>query len=107
MTNTPEIPVRGQIRLGQFLKLAGLAEDGAQARELVQSGYVRFNGATEVRRCRRLSPGDLDEVDAHWGSATPSSAPPTRERPPQRPMTPPAPTTALMWLKNAFVCATR
>ncbi len=67
MTNTPEIPVRGQIRLGQFLKLAGLAEDGAQARELVQSGDVRVNGATEVRRGRRLSPGDLVEVDALWG----------------------------------------
>ena len=67
MTNTPEIPVRGQIRLGQFLKLAALAEDGAQARGLVQGGDVRVNGATEVRRGRRLSPGDLVEVDAPWG----------------------------------------
>ena len=64
MTNTPEIPVRGQIRLGQFLKLASLAEDGAQARELVQGGDVRVNGATEVRRGRRLSPGDLVEAAA-------------------------------------------
>ena len=70
MTNTPEIPVRGQIRLGQFLKLASLAEDGAQARELVQGGDVRVNGATEVRRGRRLSPGDLVEVDAPWGKAS-------------------------------------
>ncbi|EJF39579.1 S4 domain protein [Schaalia georgiae F0490] len=68
MTNTPEIPVRGQIRLGQFLKLASLAEDGAQARGLVQGGDVRVNGATEVRRGRRLSPGDLVEVDAPWGA---------------------------------------
>lgn len=68
MTDTPEIPVRGQIRLGQFLKLASLAEDGAQARELVQGGDVRVNGATEVRRGRRLSPGDLVEVDAPWGA---------------------------------------
>ena len=67
MTDTPEIPVRGQIRLGQFLKLAALAEDGAQARGLVQGGDVRVNGATEVRRGRRLSPGDLVEVDARWG----------------------------------------
>lgn len=67
MTDTPEIPVRGQIRLGQFLKLAALAEDGAQARGLVQGGDVRVNGATEVRRGRRLSPGDLVEVDAPWG----------------------------------------
>ena len=69
MTDTPEIPVRGQIRLGQFLKLAALAEDGAQARGLVQGGDVRVNGATEVRRGRRLSPGDLVEVDAPWGKA--------------------------------------
>ena len=69
MTDTPEIPVRGQIRLGQFLKLAALAEDGAQARGLVQGGDVRVNGATEVRRGRRLSPGDLVEVDAPWGRA--------------------------------------
>lgn len=68
MTNTPEIPVRGQIRLGQFLKLASLAEDGAQARGLVQGGDVRVNGATEVRRGRRLSPGDLVEVNAPWGA---------------------------------------
>lgn len=68
MTNTPEIPVRGQIRLGQFLKLASLAEDGAQARGLVQGGDVRVNGATEVRRGRRLSPGDLVEVDVPWGA---------------------------------------
>ena len=67
MTDTPEIPVRGQIRLGQFLKLAALAEDGAQARGLVQGGDVRVNGATEVRRGRRLSPGDLVEVDAPGG----------------------------------------
>ena len=67
MTDTPEIPVRGQIRLGQFLKLAALAEDGAQARGLVQGGDVRVNGATEVRRGLRLSPGDLVEVDAPWG----------------------------------------
>ena len=32
----PTIPVRGEIKLGQFVKLASLAEDGAQARELIQ-----------------------------------------------------------------------
>ena len=67
MTDTPEIPVRGQIRLGQFLKLAALAEDGAQARGLVQGGDVRVNGAMEIRRGPRLPPGDLAAVDAPWG----------------------------------------
>ena len=32
------------IRLGQFLKLANLVEDGAQAREVIQHGLVKVNG---------------------------------------------------------------
>ena len=82
MTDTPEIPVRGQIRLGQFLKLAALAEDGAQARGLVQGGDVRVNGAMEVRRGRRLSPGDLVEVDA--GLAQPADGGHSQGRPEHR-----------------------
>ena len=42
--STPTIPVRGEIKLGQFVKLASLAEDGAQARELIQAGDVSVNG---------------------------------------------------------------
>ena len=42
--STPTIPVRGAIKLGQFVKLASLAEDGAQARELIQAGDVTVNG---------------------------------------------------------------
>ena len=38
MSSVPTIEVRGAIRLGQFLKLSGLVEDGAEARELIQSG---------------------------------------------------------------------
>ena len=34
----PLISVSGSIRLGQFLKLAGLVEDGAEARIAIQSG---------------------------------------------------------------------
>ncbi|MGO3484736.1 MAG: RNA-binding S4 domain-containing protein, partial [Cellulosimicrobium funkei] len=37
------------IRLGQFLKLAGLAESGAKARELVTEGEVRVNGEVDTR----------------------------------------------------------
>jgi ribosome-associated protein len=34
-----DVPIREEtIRLGQLLKLAGLADSGAQARELVQDG---------------------------------------------------------------------
>ena len=63
---TPTIPVRGEIKLGQFVKLASLAEDGAQARELIQAGDVTVNGEVETRRGHHLSVGDLD---APWGRA--------------------------------------
>ena len=66
---TPTIPVRGEIKLGQFVKLASLAEDGAQARELIQAGDVTVNGEAETRRGHHLSAGDLVEVDAPWGKA--------------------------------------
>jgi len=50
------------IRLGQLLKLAGLAESGAHARELVQDGQVLVNGEVDVRRGRQLHRGDLVTV---------------------------------------------
>ena len=45
------------IRLGQLLKLAGLVEDGAMARELIQSGQVRLDGVLETRRGAQVRPG--------------------------------------------------
>lgn len=59
----PTVPVRGTIRLGQFLKLSGLVEDGAHARMLIQEGDVEVNGQVEVRRGKQLAPGD--EVTVH------------------------------------------
>ena len=47
------------IRLGQLLKLAGLADSGAEARELVQEGAVSVNGEVELRRGRQLHRGDV------------------------------------------------
>jgi ribosome-associated protein len=47
------------IRLGQFLKLADLAEDGGQARELLESGEVTVNGRPESRRGAQLHHGDV------------------------------------------------
>ena len=46
------------IRLGQFLKLANLVEDGAQAREVIQHGLVKVNGQVEEARGKQLHPGD-------------------------------------------------
>ena len=59
----PAVSVSGSIRLGQFLKLAGLVEDGAEARIAIQSGDVTVNGATEMRRGHHLSGGDVVVVD--------------------------------------------
>lgn len=55
------------IRLGQFLKLANLAQDGAEARELVVDGQVHVNGRTETRRGRQLVRGDTVTVTAPGG----------------------------------------
>lgn len=67
MSEAPVVEISGVIRLGQFLKLANLAEDGALARELVQGGDVLVNGEVETRRGRQLADGDLVEVDSPAG----------------------------------------
>ncbi|MFT4035631.1 MAG: RNA-binding S4 domain-containing protein [Patulibacter sp.] len=54
-----EVAIRGEmIRLGQLLKLTGLAEDGAHAKELLAGEQVRVNGQPDARRGRQLVPGD-------------------------------------------------
>lgn len=47
------------IRLGQFLKFAGLLDSGGDAKEVVIDGEVRVNGEVERRRGRQLRDGDL------------------------------------------------
>ncbi|MDD7937302.1 RNA-binding S4 domain-containing protein [Actinomycetospora lutea] len=47
------------IRLGQLLKLAGLVEHGAAAREVLEAGEVTVNGRGETRRGRQVVPGDV------------------------------------------------
>jgi ribosome-associated protein len=56
------------IRLGQFLKLAGLADSGADARTLLDEGEVTVNGEPESRRGRQLRKGDVVEVDDPRGA---------------------------------------
>lgn len=65
----PSVSVRGRIRLGQFLKLAGLVEDGAEARIAVQCGDVTVNGETETRRGHVLADGDVVVADLPTGAA--------------------------------------
>lgn len=56
---TMQIHIKDEcIKLGQALKLAGLVENGAEAKEAVQSGLVKVNGETDLRRGRKCVPGD-------------------------------------------------
>ncbi len=61
---TPEpVAIRDDmIRLGQFLKLAGLADTGNEARDLIADGEVTVNGEVETRRGRQLLRGDIVTV---------------------------------------------
>jgi len=57
-----QVAVReGVIRLGQFLKLAGVVETGGEGKARIQEGEARVNGEVETRRGRQLAPGDLVE----------------------------------------------
>lgn len=59
-----DVPIRGDmIRLGQLLKLSGLAEDGAHAKEILLEAVVQVNGERDNRRGRQLVPGDEVNVD--------------------------------------------
>lgn len=52
----------GVIRLGQFLKLAGLIDSGAEAKAVIADGEVTVNGEVDERRGRQLAVGDVVEV---------------------------------------------
>ena len=49
------------IRLAQLLKLAGLVEDGTDAKCRISGKEVRVNGSVEIRRGRKLRVGDQVE----------------------------------------------
>jgi len=58
-----EVRIEGEpIRLGQFLKLAGLAEHGGQAKALLEADEVTVNGRPERRRGAQLRAGDVVAV---------------------------------------------
>jgi ribosome-associated protein len=63
MTNpTPidDIAIGGEvIRLGQFLKFAGLLDSGGTVKEAILDGLVTVNGEVDRRRGRQLQVGDI------------------------------------------------
>ncbi len=46
------------IRLGQFLKLANVVQDGFESTIRIQNGEVKVNGKVETRRGRKLHTSD-------------------------------------------------
>lgn len=76
MKEIEEVFIRDEmIRLGQFIKLANLVEDGAQARDVIQNGLVKVNGDIEEARGKQLHDGDIVELNgiavrvAHEGAS--------------------------------------
>jgi len=60
MSDTIQVPITGEmIRLGQLLKLAGVVDDGAHARTLIEDGEVSVDGEVDRRRGRQVRPGSL------------------------------------------------
>ena len=55
-----EIKIRDEfIKLGQALKLAGVVEDGVEAKYAIQDGLVQVNGEVDQRRGRKVYDGDV------------------------------------------------
>ena len=85
--STRDVPIRDDtIRLGQFLKLADLIDNGAEAKPLMIQGLVAVNGDTETRRGRQLVKGDVVTL----GDASVRVASGRRPGPPRRSASRPA-----------------
>lgn len=55
-----DVPIGGEsIRLGQFMKFAGLLDSGGNVKEAIIDGYVTVNGEVDRRRGRQLQLGDV------------------------------------------------
>ncbi|WP_207403331.1 RNA-binding S4 domain-containing protein [Rathayibacter sp. SD072] len=55
-----DVPLDGEaIRLGQFLKFAGILDSGGEVKEAVAVGLVSVNGEVDRRRGRQLAVGDV------------------------------------------------
>ena len=51
------------IKLDSALKYAGIAENGAHAKEMILEGIVSVNGEKELRRGRKLYKGDKFKIE--------------------------------------------
>ncbi|HHW01349.1 MAG TPA: RNA-binding S4 domain-containing protein [Thermoanaerobacterales bacterium] len=51
------------INLDQFLKWSGAVSTGGEAKILIVEGRVKVNGQVETHRSKKLSSGDIVELD--------------------------------------------
>ncbi len=51
------------IKLGQLLKAAGLVSMGTEAKAVIENGEVTVNGEVELRRGKKIVPGDKVSFD--------------------------------------------
>jgi ribosome-associated protein len=61
--NRRGIIVEETIKLDQFLKLAQIVHSGGEAKQLIRAGFVMVNGEVEMRRGRKLHPGDVVTIE--------------------------------------------
>ena len=47
------------IKLGQLIKLAGLVDNGVEAKYAIQNSLVLVYGQIDTRRGRKIVPGDI------------------------------------------------
>lgn len=50
------------IKLGQALKLSGIAASGIDAKIMIQEGEVKYNGKIELQRGKKVYSGDTFEA---------------------------------------------
>jgi ribosome-associated protein len=59
-----DVAIGGEvIRLGQFLKFAGLLDSGGNVKEAILDGFAAVNGEVDRRRGRQLQLGDIVSFD--------------------------------------------
>lgn len=53
------------IKLGQLLKLIGIADSGVHAKIMIVGNEVKLNGTIEMQRGKKVFKGDVVEVAGH------------------------------------------
>ncbi len=72
-SSVDKIPIRDEaIRLGQLLKLAGVVQDGAMARMVIENREVTVDGEIVARRGTQIRPGMV--VRYEGAALTPSNS---------------------------------